>query len=82
MNLPFIPKDGKLPLPQGVGAYMLALSENENGVLFDLQEFTISRSQVIPLEVKAFNKRGSLPFIRDHSTKGYVGNRSRCKECR
>ena len=52
----FYTKDGKLPLSQGVGAYILALSENETGVLFDLQEFTISRSQVIPLEVKPSTK--------------------------
>lgn len=52
----FYSKDGKLPLPHGVGAYILALSETAEGVLVDFKEFTISHAQAISMDVKPSTK--------------------------
>lgn len=52
----FYTKDGNILLPHGVGAYILALSETEEGVVFAFQEFTIGPSQEIPIEVKPATK--------------------------
>lgn len=52
----FDTKDGKLPLPQGAKAYVFAVSEREDGILFAYKEFITSLSQNIPVAVEPFTK--------------------------
>lgn len=52
----FHTEDGKLPLPQGEKAYIMAMSENAEGVMFAHKEFRTSLSQNISIEVKPSSK--------------------------
>lgn len=52
----FDTKDGKLPLPQGAKAYVFAVSEREDGILFAYKEFITSLSQNIPVAVEPSTK--------------------------
>jgi len=52
----FYTKDGKVLLPHGVQAYLVAMSENEEGVLFSQQAFITKPSQHLAIAVKPSSK--------------------------
>lgn len=52
----FYTRNGNVLLPHGVQAYLIAMSENEEGILFSQHAFTIAASQNIVLEVKPSTK--------------------------
>jgi hypothetical protein len=51
-NYVFAYTDGTIYLPLQARAYILGLTENAGGIAFGLQQFTISSSQTIELELK------------------------------
>jgi hypothetical protein len=52
----FYKKDGKLPLPQNVKAYILAVTETEGAIAFALKEFTTAVQQVIEISLNLSTK--------------------------
>ncbi|WP_052272826.1 c-type cytochrome [Flavihumibacter solisilvae] len=52
----FQTKDGKIELPQNVLAYIIALSENNEGILFGKKEFLITTRQHIDLNLRLVSK--------------------------
>ncbi len=53
----FFYKNGKMPLPQNVKAYIMAVTETANSVAFSLQEFTTGRQQQLDISLKASTKK-------------------------
>jgi hypothetical protein len=53
----FFYKSGKLPLPQNVKAYIMAVTETESSIAFSLQEFTTGRQQQLDISLKASTKQ-------------------------
>src|SRR5204863_7989703 len=53
----FFYKSGKLPLPQNVKAYIMAVTETESSVAFSLQEFTTGRQQQLDTSLKVSTKQ-------------------------
>jgi hypothetical protein len=53
----FFYKSGKLPLPQNVKAYIMAVTETESSMAFALQEFTTGRQQQLDISLKASTKQ-------------------------
>jgi hypothetical protein len=49
-------KNGKIPLPQNVDAYILAVSESEASPVFGLKKFTTGRQQEIEISLHAASK--------------------------
>jgi cytochrome c2 len=49
-------KNGKIPLPQNVEAYILAVSESEQSPAFGLKKFTTGRQQEIEISLHAATK--------------------------
>ena len=82
----FLTGDGKIALPQGVEAYIVALGEQDGKVIFGKTRFIISRSQSLPLDLglvskEEFNKAiDELQFdrlvIRAQDSKNAAGIRS------
>jgi mono/diheme cytochrome c family protein len=60
----FDTKDGKIQLPESAKAYIFAMSEIEENILFDYKEFTISLRQQIPIEVKPSTKENVYALFR------------------
>lgn len=52
-NYVFAYTDGTIYLPLQAKAYILGLTENVDGIAFGFQQFTISSSQIIELELKS-----------------------------
>jgi hypothetical protein len=48
----FYTTDGKIPLPQGIDAYIIALSEEHEKIYYAIQQFTTSTSQTINISLK------------------------------
>jgi hypothetical protein len=57
----FYKKDGKIPLPQGAKAYILAVRESDETIAYDLRDFTIGKKQQITSEL---HKAGKEEFTR------------------
>lgn len=52
----FLYKNGNLPLPQNVKAYILAVSESESAVAFTVKEFTTSTQQEFTISLQSSSK--------------------------
>lgn len=52
----YFTRDGKLPLPQNVTAWILAISEADESVVYGLKQFTTSTSQELEVELHASTK--------------------------
>ncbi len=52
----FFYKNGKLPLPQNVKAYIMAVTETESSVAFAIKEFTTGRQQQLDISLQASTK--------------------------
>ncbi|HXB05637.1 MAG TPA: cytochrome c [Puia sp.] len=52
----FLTGDGKIPLPQGLEAYIVAMGEHEGKVIFGKAKFITSPSQSLPLELSLVSK--------------------------
>jgi hypothetical protein len=48
----FYTTDGKIPLPQGIDAYIIALSEEHEKIYYSIQQFTTSTTQTINISLK------------------------------
>jgi hypothetical protein len=64
----FYTQDGKLPLPQNATAYILAMGEYEDQIIFAKKEFTTSKDQQLTIELQTISKEtyrqeiGALSF--------------------
>ena len=52
----FFYKNGKLPLPQNVKAYIMAVTETKSSVAFAIKEFTTGRQQQLDISLKVSTK--------------------------
>ncbi len=52
----FYEKDGTIPLPQNANAYILAMGESEDKIIFAKREFTTSRDQTIDITFQHVTK--------------------------
>lgn len=61
-------KTGKINLPQGTSAYILAVSESESSVAFTLKQFTTGLKQEFTLELKSASKEEFSEAIKSLNT--------------
>lgn len=60
----FYTKDGKMPLPQNIDAYIMAMGEENDKTFFALQPFTTSANQTIHLEIEETSKEKILRKLK------------------
>lgn len=73
-ELAFFYKNGKLPLPQDVKAYIMAVTETESSIAFALKEFTTGRQQQFDISLKAATKEQFRSAIQNISLdRLYIG---------
>jgi len=63
----FFYKTGKLPLPQNVKAYIMAVTETESSIAFALKEFTTGRQQQLDISLSASTKKEFEAAIQNSS---------------
>jgi hypothetical protein len=66
----FEKKDGTIVLPQDIKAYVIAIGEYEDQILFSKKEFTISKKQELQLELKTVAKELFYNEIKSLSIDG------------
>lgn len=60
----FYYKNGKIPLPQNVEAYILAVTETENSIAYGLKKFTTSKQQEIQISLHASSKEEFMEAMK------------------
>jgi hypothetical protein len=56
----FYTTDGKIPLPQGIDAFIIAVSEQNEKLFYDVRHFTTSLSQTIDISLKETDRQTLL----------------------
>jgi hypothetical protein len=64
----FFYKNGKIPLPQGAKAFILAVTETEGSIAFGLQEFIITTQQEVSVELHAASKEEFTAAMQQFET--------------
>ncbi len=61
-------KNGKIPLPQNVDAYILAVTETDSSIAYGLKKFTTSKQQEIEISLHAATKEELMEAMREFDT--------------
>jgi hypothetical protein len=61
-------KNGNLPLPQNVKAYILAITETESSIAYGLKEFITSTKQELEVELHASSKEEFMSAMQQFDT--------------